>query len=96
MKYKFPNEEEHLAVFIKWLFSEVISAGGDGDGLWFSKYHSVNTLLPLIENLKPDGWEVKINEDTINVWSHQEGLIITNNEDKYNSAPPWQQILIRY
>lgn len=95
------ESQKHILKLIGWLFDEVSSAGGDGDGLWYSKYYDVKDIYPLVEKfLQSDKsfkfWALSADEKTIFASNHQEFLTITNDENLWNNAPSWQQVLIKY
>ena len=93
------NNKEHIEKLIRWLLDEVISAGGDGDGLWYSKFYSVKDIYPICEKINLEfkfPWNLKLEENSIHFENNQEHLIITNNLEYYNSSPSWQQVLIKY
>jgi hypothetical protein len=81
------------------LYNECISAGGDGDALWYSRFYSMNQILPLVEqyNQKLDfKFNIDIiNEKTINWWRYEECIIITTDESVYLSSPSWIQFLLK-
>lgn len=87
----------HLLKLIDWLYNEVKSAGGDGDALWYSKYYDTADLLPLVkeynEGLKRK-WTIDYTGGLIHWWNGQEGILITNKEEVYKSAPSWQQCIV--
>jgi hypothetical protein len=90
---------QHLLTFIKWLYDETISSGGDGDGLWYSYLYNVEDIFPLVQEVNNSlrfPWDIEIKDGTIYWGRGQEGLIITNNKTLYDQAPSWQQILIKY
>lgn len=97
LKIKSENSQ-HIKNLIKWLFEEVHSAGGDGDGIWYSKYFNVLDIEEFInsESLLPKYWNFKIDNHRLVYSHHQECLIITNNEDDFTNRPPWQQVAIIY
>ena len=97
------HTKKKLLALIDWLFNEVVDAGGDGDALWYSKFYDVKDIRPLIEEYQKDfchkwhiQWGLNGNGNTIHWSDNQEGIIITNNEDLYNNAPSYQQVLIKY
>ena len=89
--------KNHLTNLINWIIDEVISAGGDGDALWYSKYYSIDDIYLLLKeiDLKHE-WKIEKHEDYISLGLWQEGIIITNNHKHWNEAPNWQQVMIRY
>ena len=93
------ENKEHIITLIKWLIEEVQSAGGDGDGLWYSKYFSVNSIKGLIETEKllPKYWKMEEKEGpSILLGENQEWLIITNDRNDYKNSPDWQQVTLVY
>jgi hypothetical protein len=93
------DQKKHLLKLIDFLYYEVLSAGGDGDALWYSKYYPVKDILPLIEEYNSKlkfKWEIKGDDKNIYWGESQEGMIITNDEEVYKKSPSWQQCLIKY
>lgn len=95
------DNKEHLLNLIDWLYKESLSAGGDGDALWYSEYYDVKDILPLIHeynNKLEYKWKVDFNDGKklISWWDNQECVLITNNEEIYKTSPIWQQVLLRY
>lgn len=94
-----PERKEHLLKLIDFLHQEVLSACGDGDGLWYSKYYDIKDILPLVEEYNSKlkfPWKITVDAKTIHMDDNQESLMITNDEELYKNAPSWQQILIKY
>ena len=84
---------------IDFIYHEVVSSGGDGDALWYSKFHNVIDILPLIKEYNDKlkfPWKVEFDGRTINWGDDQEWAMITNDEDLYKMVPSWSQITIRY
>ena len=90
------DQVPHIKELINWLIAEVISAGGDGDALWYSRYYHVDEILPILQECKIYDFSIDKKENSIIVGQHQEWLIITNNQEDWNNAPPWQQVKIWY
>jgi hypothetical protein len=88
--------KEHVIILLRWLVEEVLSAGGDGDGIWYSKYFDVAAIEKLIEdeNLLPKFWKMTISKDSdsLSLGDNQEWLTITNIESEFTSRPVWQQV----
>jgi len=98
-KYSDINKnKEHVITFIKWLIDEVKSSGGDGDGIWYSRYYSTSDIKELIidNGLLPDHWMIEVGDEYISMGENQEWLIITNSEKNYNNQPDWAQIVIKW
>ena len=93
------DTKTHLLNLIDWLYKEVISSGGDGDALWYSKYYDVKDILILVkeynESLKFK-WQISFDEaqQLISLYDNQESILITNNKDIYDSRPSWQQCVV--
>jgi hypothetical protein len=90
------DQAPHIKELINWLIAEVISAGGDGDALWYSHYYHVDEILPILQECKIYDFSIDKKENSIIVGKHQEWLIITNNQEDWNNAPSWQQVKIWY
>ena len=90
------RNKDHIKNLLSWILDEVISAGGDGDALWYSKFYSVDEILPIVEECNKYGWKIEKHSDRISWWDNQEGITITNNEQHWNDAPSWQQVMIKY
>jgi hypothetical protein len=91
------ENKEHLLKLIDWIYDEVKSSGGDGDCLWYSEFYDVKDILVLVEGYNEKlKWQVAFDEGRklISWWDGQEGILITNNEEIYNSRPSWQQCVI--
>lgn len=86
----------HIKELINWLIAEVISAGGDGDALWYSRYYHVDEILPILQECKLYNFTIDKKENSILVGKDQEWFSITNNQEDWNNAPPWQQVKIWY
>lgn len=93
------TENKHVKKLIEWLIEEVLSAGGDGDGIWYSGYFLIEDIKKIIESMLPKTWsftEYNKNEGYFVVGHNQEGLIVTNNREIFRSRPNWQQVAIDY
>jgi hypothetical protein len=96
------NEDEHIENLLRWLINEVMSAGGDGDAIWYSENYTIEYILPYVQkvneelNLKWD-IETKVASDgkLYIVWYWcQSCLIITNSKEMWNNKPDWSQCSI--
>lgn len=92
-------DNNHIYKIIDILYNDCISAGGDGDALWYLKYYTIDDVLPLIKEYNSKlkfPFEIEyINDNTINWGKDQEWIIITNSEEIYNNAPSWIQIVLK-
>ena len=95
------RNKDHIKILLKWLYDEVVSAGGDGDAIWYSLLYDVRQLLPIVEKLnKKVKWQIELKEKQdgryIAWWNGQECILITNSETMWNQRPSWQQCCIQY
>ena len=99
--FLYDSDKQHLMDLIEWLYAESLSAGGDGDALWYSGQYNVKDILPLVEEVNArhgNKWKVdKIGEVGI-LWHGppEESVEITNDESYFNAAPSWYQVKVRY
>lgn len=89
----------HLLALIKWLYAEVLSAGGDGDAIWYSKFYWVDEIFELVKEFNDSNswkWEVSLDSENkrINWWCGQSSILITNNKEDFDNRPSWQQCSI--
>ncbi len=78
---------------LNWLIEEIQSAGGDGDGIWYSKYYNIKDIKTLLsDGLLPKHWKIEEKNGELHVGENQEWLLITNNEHSFSSRPSWQQV----
>ena len=90
---------DHLTKLIDVIFHEVLSAGGDGDVLWYSRFYDINDILPLIKTYNDKleyKWNIVVKNNTIHWGDNQEWVIITNDENFYNTSPECIQMKIIY
>jgi hypothetical protein len=89
------QNKEHLKNLLNWILNEVISAGGDGYALWYSRFYNIDEIFPIVEECNKYEWKIEKHPDRIFWWKDQEGITITNNEQHWNDAPSWQQVMIK-
>lgn len=91
---------QHIYYLINWIHNEVLSAGGDGDFLWYSEFYDVKDVFQIVnefnENVASKWWDVTLGGETIYAGHGQEGFTITNDKTRYLNAPSWQQGLLKY
>jgi len=92
------NNKEHIKTLIKWMIDEVLSASGDGDGIWYSKYYSLADIEKFItdEKLLPEYWTMENKNDMLHIGENQEWLSITNSKHHFDTRPEWQQVAVVY
>lgn len=94
--------DTHIRNLLDWLNREVLSACGDGDAIWISKFYSIDDLLPIVEDMNKivwdSWWTVEIVDANNNFGRYlsahrgQECFTITNNLDF--PVPSWSQCTI--
>lgn len=104
MKYReIKKDDEHFRNICKWIVAEVMSAGGDGDAMWHSKYYDAKEIceyivsahigkFPFTEYSKIESCE----ETYILSKEPETSIIITNNKEVFDSRPSWQQVSLVY
>ncbi len=94
------KNKEHILKLIDLLYNECISAGGDGDVIWYSRLRTTQELMTIVEeynNTLPHPFELRfIQDDSIEWGANQEWIIITNNENIYNNWPDYGQFVLKY
>ena len=80
------------------LSTAVLSEGGDGDALWYTRYFDLEDICKsLQEYTGPKGWIIEVLEDATITWGEgQEWVVITDDEERFNSSPDWIQMKIKY
>jgi len=88
------ENKERVISIIKWLINEVLSSGGDGHGIWYSKFYKVDDIKRLIWEYKllPQHWEIEEKDGDLHLGENQEWLIISNDEAAFECRPEWQQV----
>lgn len=94
------EEHRHILNLISWISDEVLSAGGDGDFLWYSRFYDIKDIIKVVDQYNESmkfKWDIIFNEEgqRISCSRGQEGFIITNNEEDYKNAPVWQQGILK-
>lgn len=94
-----PNVE-HIRILLDFLYQEVMSAGGDGDAIWYTKLYDIADIRTIIIDYNRDnnlGWDLDmIDDNTLNFGIGQEWITITNDFKTFNESPDWIQIKIQY
>ncbi len=91
-------KEEHILRILDTMYHECISSGGDGDAFWYSKYYSIEDILPLVQEYNSKlkfPFEINTEEKTISWGTDQEWITITTDEFLYLNAPAWSQFLLK-
>ena len=95
-------DKKHMKKLLLWLFEESRSAGGDGDGLWYSQNYNVKDILPVVQEVNAElgnPWKVHYSEEGKTIfWNGppEEWIEITNDRLKWHDAPDWQQVMVRW
>lgn len=90
------DQVPHIKELINWLIAEVISAGGDGDALWYSRFYSVDEIFSILKECDLYDFTIDKQDNRITFGTGQEWLVITNDERDWVNAPSWQQVRICY
>ena len=99
MKYCTINKQNaaHIKNIYNWLLLEVLSSGGDGDGIWYSRFYNVNDIINLLKDETDKFWNIKKeSEETYLIYNNQESLLITNNKNTFDNRPKEQQVSLEY
>lgn len=96
---KIEGADLHLRRLIEWLRDDVISAGGDGDAIWYSCYYDINDIRQFILKFDLFGkhWIVdEVKDESFSIHYGQESIFITNRQEDFDNRPSWQQVSISY
>lgn len=97
---KITPDKNHIFTLLSFLHSEVMSSGGDGDALWYTKLYDLNDIFELVKEfneLNSIGWEIHHQETNQILWGKdQEGVSIIDDKSYFDGAPDWYQIKIQY
>lgn len=92
--------KDHIMSIIDLLYNECISAGGDGDGAWYSRFYNIQDIALLVREYNSKlkfPFNIKwIDENTLFWGEEQEAIIITNDEEKYKNWPDYIQMILKY
>jgi hypothetical protein len=82
---------------LKLLSEAVLSEGGDGDALWYTRYFDIDDIKKSIEEYEgPKSWRIEVLADEISWGTGEEWVVITDSEERFNTAPDWIQMKIKY
>lgn len=91
--------DEHLLKIIDLLYNECVSSGGDGDALWYSRFYTIDRILPLVRKYNSTlkcPFKIDIQDGkTIHWGDNQEWIIITTDELVYLSSPSCIQFVLK-
>jgi hypothetical protein len=96
---KLTPEINHINNLLKVLHYEVVSSGGDGDAMWYTRFYDIDDIQEIIIHYNEEnniGWEVERNGRSITWGIDQEWAIITDDIDEFNNSPDWIQMKIIY
>lgn len=103
MKKKIAPNKEHTFKLLQFLRDEILSAGGDGDAVWFTKLFELDDIALLLKEftaLHAKEWIVTEESNDYGrylTWGvDQEWAIITDSEAIFKSQPDWYQMKIQY
>lgn len=95
------QNKEHITKLIDLLYNEVISVGGDGDAIWYTRFYDLNDIKALVKeynDINKIDWEIEEDAPGVISWGkYQEFVIITNDINCFNNSPDdFTQMKIRY
>lgn len=93
------SQREHILNFLDFLYKEVSSAGGDGDAIWYTRFHKIEDLLEIVRSYNNSlkfPWVVSNTDTKISIVKDQEWIDITTDEQNFNESPDWVQIKVRW
>lgn len=94
-----PNKE-HVKQLISFLYKEVVSSGGDGDAIWYSKFFSLEDILECFQEYAQENkidWTFYETIDSHFSWGEGEQFItVTTSKEFYDAQPDWYQLKIIY
>lgn len=95
------KQKKHIFNLIDWLVQESLSSGGDGDAIWYSRFFTLEEILPILEEynkVHPEyGWTIQnLDGRTVTYGQGQECIIITTNNNDWLTSPEWIQAKIRW
>ena len=99
---KLSPSRERIDSLLGVLHAEVVSSSGDGDAMWYTRYYKLDEIEELLHHYNEEnniGWEIERYEfnDRVILWGiDQEGVIITDDAEEFESSPDWIQMKIRY
>ncbi len=92
--------KEHIIKLIDLLYNEVISAGGDGDALWYTRFFDLNEIKTIVKEYNDTNnikWQINEDRPGTFTWGKgEEAAIFTDDINEFNSSPDWIQMKIIY
>ena len=94
----------HVVNLLRWLFNEVISAGGDGDAFWYTRYYNLEYISDIIKKLNVElqiEWSIEDCMDPqgrryLSWGQNQEYIIITCDKEMWENRPFYTQCSIQW
>lgn len=91
-------QKNHVRNILNVLYTDCISAGGDGDAFWYVRLYNLNDIFELIkeynQTLAFPFATVELKDDGIHWGENQEWIFITDKEDIYSNSPSWLQLVL--
>ena len=85
--------KQHAINIINWLITEVLSSGGDGDGIWYTKYFTLESIEKLIKSdIDTKGLVMENRQTYLSLHNYEEALHITTDKEMFDNRPSWQQV----
>jgi len=84
---------------LDFLYHSVLSEGGDGDALWYTRFYDLDDIQKIVEEYNDDyaiRWKIKREGNFLTWGDNQEWIFITDDEDTFKNQPDWIVIKLRY
>lgn len=93
------DKKQHIIKILDLLYEDCKRSGGDGDGLWYSRYYELKDILAILQEYNASlshPFTIDTTNDTYILWGdNQEWIIITDSVEVYKDAPEWSQMVIK-
>lgn len=92
-------DKTHILKIIDILYNDCISAGGDGDAIWYVTFYELEDILVILEEYNKSlkyQFDIQLQDSSTIYWGRNQGwIIITKNKEVWDSAPSWSQLLLK-
>lgn len=91
-------QKSHVKNILNVLYTDCLSAGGDGDAFWYITYYDLNEIFDIVKEfnstLKYPYETVELRDNEIHWGQQQEWILITNKKELYDNRPEWLQLVL--
>jgi hypothetical protein len=91
------TREKIIRSIVEALYHGCMGANGDGDAHWYTRYFTLDEILPIVEEYNsqlPFPMKVKVMPDIIDWGQGEEWISISPSEEVYKTLPLWYDIVI--